>query len=143
MNNGYNYLNELIVSGANVQFDTPDGTHWQMRQPTSAQMSDAYSAYKLQYDAIMDDVRLRELAYDETALQSEAHKRGIAAQIAYILPLLLCDERGMLVYDVHNPASLAEFEELPADAIAEMAAVFFGVIMGAIDEAKKKPHKDL
>lgn len=147
------HLAEFITEAGRVAFQTPDGRRWRMRQPTPEEAASGDSAYRLMYETVMKDGRLRELARDEEALRKEARIRAVAAEAMYMIPLLLeapptppaCGgeistgggEWGR-AFDVFRQADMAEFEELDEDVLAEMTQVYLGPIQEAIVEAKKK-----
>lgn len=132
------YLTHFIVNAGVVEFSTGDGQHWRMRQPTPEEAAGGDSAARLTREAVLADTRLTALARNEAALEREAAIRATAARAAYLVPLLLQTADGSPAFDVHNPASLAEFEAMDGDLIAEFCGVLWGPITQAIIEAKKK-----
>lgn len=132
------YLTSFIVNASKVTFTTTDGRVWKMRQPAPEEAGDGDSAYRLAYNRIINDPRLKDLAGSEDALKKEAHIRGSAAEAVYMLPLLLENENGEKPFDVFNETSLKAFEELPAEVVVEMSRVYWEFLQQAIAEAKKK-----
>jgi len=137
------YLTHFIVNAGMVEFSTSDGQCWRMRQPTPEEAAGGDSAARLAREAVLSDPRLASLAADAEALQREAAVRASAARAVYLVPLLLQTGSGEQAYNVHNPASMAEFEALDGDLIAEFCGVLWGPIAQAIIEAKKKSRSGL
>lgn len=145
------HLEQFIIEAGHVAFSTSDGRRWRMRQPTPDEAASGDSAYRVMHRRVMEDKRLADLAGGETALKREAHIRASAAEAVYLLPLLLerpvrgqgsgvggQEENWRPAFDVFDPASMAEFEELDGAIVSEMTAIYFGPIQTAISEAKKK-----
>jgi hypothetical protein len=131
------YLTNFIITAGKANFTTGDGETWQMRQPTPEEAADGDSAYRLAYNRVMKDARLSNLAGGHEALEREARIRGAAAEVVYMLPMLL-EKNDKPVFNVFSEASLAEFELLPAKVIGEMTSMYYGLIQEAINQAKKK-----
>lgn len=132
------YLTSFIVNASKVKFTTGDGRRWQMRQPTPEEAADGDSAYRLAYNRIKNDKRLGGLAEDKNSLEHEARIRGAAAEVAYMLPLLLEKEDSTPAFDIYSPVSLEEFETTDAAIIKEMSEAYWKMIQAAISQAKKK-----
>jgi hypothetical protein len=132
------YLTNFIINAGRLEFETSDGEKRYLRQPTPEEAADGDSAYRIAYRRVLDDARLRELAENEEELKREARVRGAGAEAMYMMPLLLEDERGNPLYDVHSETSLAEFETMDPAIAAELAAMYLGPLVEAINEAKKK-----
>ena len=143
------HTTEFIIKNGKVKFSTTtaDGVveKWLMRQPSPDEAASGKSAYRLMYGAILSDDRLAELAKDEEALKREAHIRGAAAEVLYMLPLLLQRPGGRQAFDVFDHDSLAEFnafgDEHP-EVIAQMSRVYWNPVQEAIIEAKKKSRSN-
>jgi len=131
------YMEKFIIEAGKVKFSTDDGRKWQMRQPTPEEASNALSAFRLTRESVLGDGRLRSLG-SEAALKKEAAVRANTAQALYLIPLLLEDEAGQPVFDVFDPASMAEFEATPPEILNVWLRTFWGPVIVAIQEAKKK-----
>jgi len=135
------YMEKFIIEAGKVKFSTDDGRKWQMRQPTPDEAAAGDSAYRIAYDSVMNDDRLRDLAKGAMALKKEAGIRGSAAEAVYMLPLLLERQRGenwRPAFDVHDAEDMARFERLSPGVVVEMTRIYWGPVQQAIREAKKK-----
>lgn len=139
------HLTEFITSAAKYPFETPatgnyPARRWLMRQPTPDEAASGDSAYRITYNVTVKDKRLKDLAKgDKSELEKEARIRANAAEVVYMLPLLLVDpETGASTFDVADEESLSEFEALDPEIMIEMTRVYFDVIKLAMHEAKKK-----
>ncbi len=132
------YIGHLATNGSAVPFETADGRKWHLRQPMPDEAADGDSAYRLMYNRVLKDKRLEMLAEDHDAHLREAGIRAAAAEVAYLLPVLLQDEDGQPAYNVLDDSSLAEFEALPGDIVVEMTKVYWGPVQQAMADAKKK-----
>ena len=83
------YLEKFITEAGKVSFSTADGRRWRMRQPTPEEAANGDSAYRLAYRRVMEDERLANLAGLVAELEREARVRGNAAEVVYLLPVLL------------------------------------------------------
>jgi len=137
-NSGLTRLTEFIVQNGRVPVEGPAGEEWYLRQPMPEELADGKSAYRVAYDRVMNDRRLRDLAGNEANLKREANKRGAAAELVYMLPLLLEDEGSAPVFDIADAESMEAYDNLSHDFITQTAAVYWGPITTAMIEAKKK-----
>jgi hypothetical protein len=139
------HLTEFITNAGKFPFETPASGNlparkWLIRQPTPDEAASGESAYRVTYNVVMKDKRLKDLAKDnKPELEREARIRANAAEAIYMLPLLLEDPAtGEPAFDVSSEESLAEFEALTPQIVVEMTRVYFDVVKLAISEAKKK-----
>jgi hypothetical protein len=136
------HLTSFITSAGKVPFEA-GGNRWLMRQPLPDEAADGDSAYRIAYNRVMKDKRLKDLAQgDKLEIEREARIRATAAEAIYMLPLLLETPTGEPAFDVADEASLSAFEQLEPEVIIELTRIYFEVIKLAISEAKKKSTAD-
>lgn len=136
-NGSITHLSQFVLEAGKLTIEV-EGNRWKLRQPTAEEMLDAESAYRLEYDRIMADKRLRQLAGTEAALQRQASKRANAAEALYMLPVLLENEQGRPVFDVFDEASMQRFETTAPSVAAAWTAAYFRLMRVDVEAVKKK-----
>lgn len=128
---------DYIINAKPVQI-TKNEQIWYLRQPTSSEVLDAESAFRLTFERVVADKRLRDLAGGEDALKIVAIKRACAAEALYMLPVLILNREQKPIFNPSSPASLKEFEKTDSETIALWVTEYFKLTRLGVDEIKKK-----
>jgi len=127
------YLSDFIINARRLPLD--DGNF--LRQPTPDEALGADSAFRLAYEAVMNDKRLADLAADDMALKLEAARRGRIGEALYMVPLLLEAEDGKPLFNVYSDVSLEKFEEAEQELIT-LWTVAYEMMTPTPEDVKKK-----
>ena len=129
---------DFIINNRKLPIHLGDKS-WLMRQPTIEERLDAQSAHEVAYNKFMENERLHDgLDKADPIILRQAAKRGLIAEVGYMLPILLQDKNGKDLFDVYDLVSMEEYDKSePADVEAWNNA-YFEINFFTDDEVKKK-----